>query len=76
VAQTLPCMSATALYCCALRTHSAWHPVDSALVNTRRARQRGDDWGADIKGDVCATRGWRKHKRSATADMRHPRTSR
>jgi len=37
-------------------TYSARHAVDSVFVNTRRARWRGDDWGADIKGDVCATR--------------------
>jgi len=49
-------MSATPMCCCALRTYSGRHPFDSVFVNTRRARQRGDDWGADIKGDVCATR--------------------
>jgi hypothetical protein len=44
------------LYCCALRTYSARNPHHSVFVNARRARWRGDDLGADIKGDVCATR--------------------
>jgi len=55
-------MSATPLYCCALRTYSGRHPDDSVFVNTQRPRQRGDDWGADIKGDVCATRGYDRSK--------------
>ena len=45
------------LQLCTLPIHGARHPVDSIFVNTRRARQWGDDWGADIKGDVRATRG-------------------
>jgi len=56
VAQTLPRTSATPSYRCPLGAHTAGHPVDSVFVNARRARQRGDDRGADIKGDVCATR--------------------
>ena len=48
-------MSATPLYCCALRTQSGRCPVGSVFANTRRARQRRNDWGADIRGDVCAT---------------------
>jgi len=44
------------IICCILRTYGPRHPVDPVFVSSRRARRRGDDRGADIKGDVCHPR--------------------
>jgi hypothetical protein len=46
----------TSLCCCAERIYRARHPLDLVRANAGRERSRGEDWGADMQTNVCATR--------------------